>query len=138
MWFRRTFFGKPNSWWSKRPSAYPPSFSTNFVRRSMSSGPISTPNREHLVPARFLGKRLVVIRMDELEEMRAKKIAELERYAKDLEVQKTAKPIHLTDDTFPGEVSKPGVLLVDMWGAWCGPCLRIAPTIEKIAQDYGR
>ena len=75
--------------------------------------------------------------MDELEEIRAKKIAELERYAKDLELQKTAKPIHLTDDTFPGEVSKPGVLLVDMWAAWCGPCLRIAPTIEQLAKDYG-
>jgi thioredoxin 1 len=75
--------------------------------------------------------------MDELEEIRAKKIAELERYAKDLELQKTAKPIHLTDDTFPGEVAKPGVLLVDMWAAWCGPCLRIAPTIEQLAKDYG-
>lgn len=79
----------------------------------------------------------MVIRMDELEEIRAKKIAELERYAKDLEVQKTAKPIHLTDDTFPNEVAKPGVLLVDMWAAWCGPCLRIAPTIEQLAKDYG-
>ena len=75
--------------------------------------------------------------MDELEEIRARKIAELERYAKDLELQKTAKPIHLTDDTFPGEVAKPGVLLVDMWAAWCGPCLRIAPTIEQLAKDYG-
>ncbi len=75
--------------------------------------------------------------MDELEEIRARKIAELQRYAKDLEVQKTAKPIHLTDDTFPDEVSKPGVLLVDMWAAWCGPCLRIAPTIEQLAKDYG-
>ncbi|MEK6839021.1 MAG: thioredoxin [Candidatus Thermoplasmatota archaeon] len=79
----------------------------------------------------------MVIRMDELEEIRARKIAELERYAKDLELQKTAKPIHLTDDTFPGEVAKPGVLLVDMWAAWCGPCLRIAPTIEQLAKDYG-
>lgn len=74
--------------------------------------------------------------MDELDEIREKKLAELQQYAKGLEVQKTATPVHLSDKTFADEVSKPGLLLVDMWAVWCGPCLRIAPTIEQIAKDY--
>ena len=41
----------------------------------------------------------------------------------------------LTDATFESEVRKPGVILVDFWAAWCGPCLRVAPTLEAIARD---
>jgi thioredoxin 1 len=43
----------------------------------------------------------------------------------------------VTDDTFKQEVSEfDGVVLVDFWAAWCGPCLMLEPTIEEIANDY--
>jgi len=74
--------------------------------------------------------------MDNLEEIRARKLAELQAYAKERAVQRTAKPVHLTDATFDREVGKPGVTLVDFWAAWCGPCLRIAPMIEQLAVDH--
>ncbi|HII40739.1 MAG TPA: thioredoxin, partial [Thermoplasmata archaeon] len=75
----------------------------------------------------------------ELEAIRARKLQELLNSASTpaptVAVSASGKPVLLTDATFDSEVRKPGVLLVDFWAAWCGPCLRVAPTLETIAKD---
>ncbi|TLZ60371.1 MAG: thioredoxin [Methanobacteriota archaeon] len=73
--------------------------------------------------------------MDELEQIRARKLAELQGRVQHPVARTDSGPVHLTDATFEAETAK-GVVLVDMWAAWCGPCLRIAPVIEQIATDY--
>ncbi len=37
----------------------------------------------------------------------------------------------LTEGTFEQVVSRDGIVLVDFWASWCGPCRMFAPVFEK-------
>ena len=42
----------------------------------------------------------------------------------------------LTAATFEEATSGDGIVLVDFWAEWCGPCKRFAPTYEKVSERH--
>ncbi len=43
--------------------------------------------------------------------------------------------VDLTTDTFDETVGKDGIVLVDFWAEWCGPCKRFAPIYDAVSDE---
>lgn len=41
----------------------------------------------------------------------------------------------LNNENYDGFV-KDGIVLVDIWATWCGPCKMISPIVDEISSDY--
>jgi thioredoxin 1 len=71
--------------------------------------------------------------LDELKEIRAKKMREL---VNQMSTPKIDKPIVVSDRNFEQTVKSYPLVVVDCWAAWCAPCRAIAPVVDQLARDY--
>ncbi len=49
-----------------------------------------------------------------------------------------SKAVEVTDSTFKQEVlASSNPVLVDFWAPWCGPCRKLSPIIDELANELG-
>jgi len=54
-----------------------------------------------------------------------------------LGIEPEKDPVELTDKNFQKEVNESDVpVIVDFWSGSCAPCVKLAPTIKKLAAKY--
>ncbi len=48
-----------------------------------------------------------------------------------------SQTVQVTDANFSSEIEQnDGLVLVDFWATWCGPCQIVAPVLDQLAGEY--
>jgi thioredoxin 1 len=44
--------------------------------------------------------------------------------------------VSLTQNDFESTINSSGIVIIDFWAPWCGPCRSFAPTYESVSESH--
>ena len=77
-----------------------------------------------------------VLSDEELEKIKAKKLADMIKIQEERKIQEESGVIELISSNFEQVISRETPTLVDFWAGWCGPCKSMHPVFTRLSKKF--